>query len=450
MSQSNTQPRFTNRALFALILPLILEQTFAVTIGMADTLMVSSVGEAAVSGVSLVDTINTLFIQILSALSAGGAVVTSQYLGRKDYSSAQKSGGQLFMVSGLFSLFLSVPIILLKTQILTGIYGSIEPDVMAAADTYFFLSALSYPFIALFYSGTALFRSQGNSKVSMIISLVMNVTNIGGNAILIYGFGMGVKGAAIASLFSRMAAAFAVIFLHQSHHNPLRLDQLSLLIPDREMSSRILKVGIPTGTENGMFQFGKLAVSHLTATLGTAAIAANAVANSTSSFLNVPGNAMGLAMITVLGQTLGAGDKEEAKRYARKLMIFAYTGNAIMNLAMLLVGRQYIIPLFNLSDEAIALCSQVVLHFNIISILCWPLSFTLPNGLRAGGDSKYTMKVGVLSMWLCRVGASYLLGGYLGFGLLGIWWGMFLDWFFRSSFFLARFFSGKWCEHKVI
>lgn len=450
MTQSLSQPRFTNRALFALILPLILEQTFSVTIGLADTLMVSSVGEAAVSGVSLVDTINTLFIQVLSALSAGGAVVTSQYLGRQDVSSAKKSGGQLFLVAGIFSLCLSVPIILLRRQLLGLIYGSIAPDVMAAANTYFLLSALSYPFMALFYSGTALFRSQGNSKVSMTISLVMNITNIGGNAILIYGFNLGVLGAAAATLFSRIAAALAVVLLNQGHHNPLRLDSPALLVPDRTMAGRILSVGLPTGAENGMFQFGKLAVSHLTATLGTAAIAANAVANSLNSFLNIPGNAMGLAMITVLGQTLGAGDKEEAKRYAKKLMILAYAGNSFMNLGMLLLGRWYIIPIFNLSAEAIALCTRVVTHFNVISILCWPLSFTLPNGLRAGGDSKYTMKVGILSMWLCRVGASYLLGGFLGFGLLGIWWGMFLDWFFRGGFFLARFLSGKWCEHQVI
>ena len=450
MSTNQSRVRFTNRALFALILPLILEQTFAVTIGLTDTLMVSGVGEAAVSGVSLVDTINTLFIQILSALSAGGAVVTSQYLGRQDLDSARKSGGQLLTISGLIAMGLAIPILLLKEPLLRLIYGSIEPAVMEAAETYFFLSALSYPFMALFYSGTALFRSQGNSKVSMIISLIMNVTNIIGNSLLIYGLHLGVFGAAISTLVSRMAAAFAVILLHQGIHNPLRLNHLRLLLPDRKMTGRILGVGLPTGAENGMFQFGKLAVSHLTATLGTAAIAANAVGNSMNSFLNIPGNAMGLAMITVLGQTLGAGDKEAAKRYLRKLMVFAYIGNAFMNLGMLLVGRWYIIPLFNLSDEAITLCMQIVSWFNVISTLVWPLSFALPNGLRAGGDSKYTMKVGILSMWLCRVGASYLLGGTLGFGLLGIWWGMFLDWFFRAGFFLERFLSGKWCEHQVI
>ena len=443
-------PLFTRQQLIALLLPLIAEQALSVTIGLADTLMVSSVGEAAVSGVSLVDSFNTLMIQIMSALATGGAVVTSQYIGHQEPKNAKAAAAQILFVLSSFSVLVAAVVIGWRHAILRGIFGSIDADVMRYAETYFLLSALSYPFIGLYNAGAALFRAQGNSKISMLSSLVMNVINIGGNAVLIYGFGMGVLGAALASLVSRAVSCLVVLWLLQRPACPLRVDGLRALAPDGGLIRRILRVGIPAGIENGMFQIGKLSVSSLTSTLGTAAIAANAVANTASTFLNIPANAVGMAALTVVGQCLGAGEKEQAVYYSRRLLLTAYCGAWVMNLSAFLFANRFVISLFNLSPEAQTMALQVMVWFNFVSLFFWPSSFTLPNILRAAGDARFTMAVSILSMWVFRVGFCYVM--VLGFHgrLLSIWMGMFLDWVFRSLCFFVRFARGRWMEQSVI
>ena len=445
-----TKPLFTRQQLTALLLPLIAEQALSVTIGLADTLMVSSVGEAAVSGVSLVDTFNTLMIQIMTALATGGAVVASQYIGHREPKRAKASAAQIMFIMISLSVVTAVIVAVGRHAILRGIFGSIDADVMRYAETYFLLSALSYPFIGVYNAGAALFRAQGNSKISMLSSLVMNVVNIGGNAILIYGFGMGVMGAATASLVSRMIACFTVMFLLQKPECALRIDHLTDLKPDLDLIKRILKVGIPAGIENGMFQIGKLSVSSLTSTLGTAAIAANAVANTTTTFLNIPANAVGMAALTVVGQCLGAGEKEQAVYYSRRLMLTAYCGAWVMNLSAFFFANRFAVSLFNLSPEAQAMALDIMVWFNIVSLFVWPSSFTLPNILRAAGDARFTMTVSIVSMWAFRVGFCYLVVLCFGGGLLSIWMGMYLDWVFRSLCFYLRFRRGSWLEQSVI
>ena len=449
-TQKPINPLFTRQALVALLLPLIAEQALSVTIGLADTLMVSSVGEAAVSGVSLVDSFNTLMIQVMSALATGGAVVTSQYIGHREPKNAKAAAAQILFVLASFSLVVAAVVVVGRHAILRGIFGSIDADVMRYAETYFLLSALSYPFIGLYNAGAALFRAQGNSKISMLSSLVMNVINIGGNAVLIYGFGMGVLGAALASLVSRAVSCLVVLWLLQRPSCALRVEGLKALAPNGSLIRRILRVGIPAGIENGMFQIGKLSVSSLTSTLGTAAIAANAVANTASTFLNIPANAVGMAALTVVGQCLGAGEKEQAVYYSRRLLLTAYCGAWVMNLSAFLFANRFVISLFNLSPEAQTMALQVMVWFNFVSLFFWPSSFTLPNILRAAGDARFTMAVSILSMWVFRVGFCYVM--VLGFHgrLLSIWMGMFLDWVFRSLCFFVRFARGRWMEQSVI
>ena len=350
----------------------------------------------------------------------------------------------------MFSLAVAAVVVVGRHAILRGIFGSIDADVMRYAETYFLLSALSYPFIGLYNAGAALFRAQGNSKVSMMSSLVMNVVNIGGNAILIFGFGMGVLGAALASLISRAIACIAVLFLLQKPGCMLRIEGLAALRPNGRLIQRILRVGIPAGIENGMFQIGKLSVASLTSTLGTAAIAANAVANTTSTFLNIPASAVGLAVLTVVGQCLGAGEKEQAVWYARRLLLLAYAGAWIMNLSAFFFADKLALALFHLSPEAQAMALQVMQWFNLFSIFFWPSSFTLPNILRAAGDASFTMSVSIVSMWVFRVGFCYLMVLCFHGQLLSIWMGMFLDWVFRSVCFMVRFVRGKWLEQHVI
>ena len=442
-------PMFTRRQLVTLIWPLLLEQFLSVSMGMADTLMVSGVGEAAVSSVSLVDSLNILILQILAALASGGAVVASQYLGRQDGDNARRSAAQLFSVVGIATGAAMVVCIVLSRVILRGVFGSIDEDVMAFSQIYFIISAVSYPFMGLYSAGAALFRAQGNSKVSMRASLVMNVINIGGNALLIYGFGLGVLGAALATLFGRVVAAVWVLVQQQQMENPLRVSEPADLLPRRELVGRILAIGVPSGLENGMFQIGKLCVSSLTSTLGTAAIAANAVAGSVSTMANIPGNTMSLAMIPVVGRCLGAGDKKQAKHYAVLLLGIAAAGLFVTN-AVLFFVIPTVAVWFSLSAEALAMCVTVVRWFSVFSVFFWAGSFTLSNALRSGGDAKFTMLVSIVSMWTFRVVLSYFFVLQLHMGLTGVWFGMFIDWICRCLCFGIRFLRGKWMEHKVI
>ena len=442
-------PMFTRRQLVTLIWPLLLEQFLSVSMGMADTLMVSGVGEAAVSSVSLVDSLNILILQILAALASGGAVVASQYLGRQDGDNARRSAAQLFSVVGIATGAAMVVCIVLSRVILRGVFGSIDEDVMAFSQIYFIISAVSYPFMGLYSAGAALFRAQGNSKVSMRASLVMNVINIGGNALLIYGFGLGVLGAALATLFGRVVAAVWVLVQQQQMENPLRVSEPADLLPRRELAGRILAIGVPSGLENGMFQIGKLCVSSLTSTLGTAAIAANAVAGTVSTMANIPGNTMSLAMIPVVGRCLGAGDKKQAKHYSVLLLGIAAAGLFVTN-AVLFFVIPTVAVWFSLSAEALAMCVTVVRWFSVFSVFFWAGSFTLPNALRSGGDAKFTMLVSIVSMWTFRVVLSYFFVLQLHMGLTGVWFGMFIDWICRCLCFGIRFIRGKWMEHEVI
>ena len=447
MSDSNRL--FDNASLRRLLLPLLLEQFLAVSMGMADTLMVSSVGEAAISGVSLVDGVNTLILQVLAAMATGGAVIASQYLGRRDTNNARRAASQLYFTLIVSTCAAAVLVMALCRPLLHAVFGAIEEDVMRFAQTYFLVSAVSYPFMGIYNAGAALFRAQGNSRISMYASLVMNVINIAGNALLIFVFHMGVLGAALATLLGRVFAAAWVTWQLERSDNPMRIACLRDLLPDGELIRRILSIGIPSGLENGMFHIGKLLVSSLVSTLGTAAIAANAVANTLSSMANIPGNAVSLAMIPVVGRCLGAKERSQARENAGKLMRVAYAGIALTNLSMLMLAP-WAVRLFNLSPEAVAIAVPVMRSFDVVSIFLWPASFTLPNALRAGGDARFTMTVSMVSMWLFRVIACYVFVKGFGMGLLSVWVGMYIDWVFRVLLFALRYRGNRWMEHSVI
>lgn len=437
---------FSNRALKRLIWPLVVEQLLAVTIGMADTVMVASCGEAAVSGVSLVDSINILLINIFSALATGGAIVASQYLGREDRENANLAAKQLLLSVGFLSTLLAVLALVGNQTLLDLLFGSAEADVMQNSYTYFFWSVISYPFLGIYNGGAALFRAMGNSKVSMRTSIIMNVLNVCGNALLIYVFQLGVAGAAISTLVSRALGAVVMVWLLHSkpHQNDkIHLETLNIFRPNWSMIRKILNIGIPNGLENGMFQIGKILVQGLIATFGTAAIAANAAANSVASLPQIPSIAVGLAMVTVVGQCVGAGEYEQAKKYTRRLTLLSYLCITVLSL-LEMAGAHLLTGLFSLSPEATQMAVEVILWNGVFTILIWPASFTLPNGLRAAGDVRFTMGISVLSMWIFRIGFSYLLAQAFHMGLMGVWFAMFIDWFVRAGLFIWRFASNRW------
>lgn len=449
MQEQQSKSLFSNRDLIKLIIPLVIEQILAILVGMADTVMVSSAGESAVSAVSLVDNIGILLINVFAALATGGAVIIGQYLGREDRWQACRATDQLYIFVTAFSIVIMAALYLCKSFILYHVFGKIEEDVRSQADIYLLITAASIPFIAIYNSGAAVFRSMGNSKVSMLTSLIMNAVNIVGNAILIYEFQMGVVGAAIPTLFSRIVAAVLITFLLYNQHLTVHLTKPFRPKPDLKLIQQILRLGIPNGLENSVFQLGKILVLNLVAVFGTTSIAANAVANSLAAFQVLPGMAIGLAILTVIARCVGAGDYEQARYYNRKLMLYAY-GLVLASNVLFYFLLPLFLKLYQLSPETGALARQVILLHGICSVVIWPISFTLPNTLRAAGDVKYTMIISLLSMWIWRVGFSYVLGLWLNLGLVGIWAAMIIDWFVRGIFFLIRYKRGKWETIRVI
>ena len=440
---------FTRKDIVRLMVPLVIEQVLAVAIGMADTMMVSSCGEAAVSGVSLVDSINVLLINIFSALATGGSIICAQYIGRDDHANANASAKQLIVATFLISAAIMIICLFGNAPILSVVFPNTEKSVMNNCITYFFWSAISYPFLGVYNAGAALFRSMGNSRITMIISLAMNLLNICGNAILIFGCGMGVAGAAIATLASRIFGAVIILYLLRWRSHGITLDSLLHWRLDFKMIRTILKIGIPNGLENGMFQIGKILVQGLVASFGTVAIAANAVGNSIASMATIPGAAVGLGMITIVGQCIGAKRYDEAKRYMFRLTGLANVLMIFVNIILFLLLNP-LIGLFNLSAETASITSVLLIYHGIMSSILWPMAFTLPNGLRAANDVKYTMLVSVISMWACRIGLSYILASFLNLGVLGVWIAMTIDWAVRIIFFLGRVISGKWKKKEVI
>lgn len=428
---------FTRTQLIKLLAPLIVEQILTVLVGMADVVMVAAVGEAAVSGVSLVDSISILIIQIMGAMATGGAVVCSQYLGKRQVRDAGTAAGQLVFVTLAISLGVTAVALAGNRRLLSAIFGQVEREVMDNAQTYFLITAMSYPFIGLYNACAALFRSMGNAKVSMFTSLVMNGINITGNAVCVFGLKMGVAGVAYPTLVSRMTAAVLIFVLLQNRHNEIRISGLKALKPHSGMIRTILSVGIPGGLENGMFQFGKIFLQSLVSSLGTASIASYAVACNLVTLLYLPGNALGLGLITIVGQCVGAGKPREAMHYTKVLLAVNYLILAVLSTAMFF-GTDLLVSFYNLSPEATAI-SHVLLQAHCVAMILWPAAFTLPNALRAALDARFTMAVSVFSMWAFRIGFAYLFVYLFNLGVPGVWYGMFIDWVFRALVFAGRF-----------
>lgn len=440
---------FSKKQLQKLILPLIVEQILAITVGMVDTMMISYAGEAAISGVSLVDMINVLLINIFAAVGTGGAVVVSQYLGHGNKKLACRAAEQLITVSAVISTGIMLLSLLFRAPLLRLLFGTVEADVMRNAMVYFLISAFSFPFLAVFNACAATYRSMGNSKISMQVSAGMNIFNAVGNAILIFGFQMGTAGAALSTLAARILGAAVMMILMKNQKNDVYVIYRNLTAWERSMVRRILHIAIPNGVENGLFQLGRVLVVSIISRFGTAQIAANAVANNLDSMGCIAGQAMNLAMITVVGQCMGAGEKEQAVWYTKKLWKFTYKITAVVN-SIILLSLPLLLNIYSLSPEAWRYAFILVCIHNGCAILLWPTSFTMPNALRAAGDVRFTMVISVASMFIFRIGFSVVLGIYFGLGAIGVWIAMVLDWICRVSFYVFRFCSKKWLDFKVI
>lgn len=447
--QDRSHYLFSNRELANLIGPLVIEQLLAVFVGMADSIMVANVGEAAVSGVSLVDNIMILIINIFAALATGGAVVAGQYIGRKDEKSACKAATQLVWFVSLSAVVIMILVYFGKDIILNQVFGHITAEVKGHADIYLLIVTASIPFIALYNGGAAIFRAMGNSQVSMRVSLLMNAINVTGNAILVFGLRIGTAGVAIPTLISRMVAAIVITVLLCNQTRILHIERTLKIRFDGRMIRKILAIGVPNGLENSMFQLGKILVLSLVSTFGTYAIAANAVSNAIALFQILPGMAISLAITTVISQCVGANDYEQVHYYLKKLLAIIYVA-MVGTVALIFLALPLILKAYNLSDQTAAAATNIIHFHGISAMIIWPLSFALPAAYRAAGDAKACMYTSIVSMWIFRIGFSYLVGKYMGLGVFGVWVAMVIDWVVRAICFIIRYFNGKWKHGAIV
>ena len=447
--QDRSHYLFSNWELANLIGPLVIEQLLAVLVGMADSIMVANVGEAAVSGVSLVDNIMILIINIFAALATGGAVVAGQYIGRKDEKSACKAATQLVWFVSLSAVAIMILFYFGKDIILNQVFGHITAEVKGHADIYLLIVTASIPFIALYNGGAAIFRAMGNSQVSMWVSLLMNAINVTGNAILVFGLRIGTAGVAIPTLISRMVAAIVITVLLCNQTRILHIERTLKFRFDGRMIRKILAIGVPNGLENSMFQLGKILVLSLVSTFGTYAIAANAVSNAIALFQILPGMAISLAITTVISQCVGANDYEQVHYYLKKLLVIIYVAMA-GTVALIFLALPLILKAYNLSDQTAAAATNIIHFHGISAMIIWPLSFALPAAYRAAGDAKACMYTSIVSMWIFRIGFSYLVGKYMGLGVFGVWVAMVIDWVVRAICFVIRYFNGKWKHGAIV
>lgn len=441
--------RFSNSGLKALILPIIIEQFLALLVGIADTLMVSHVGEAAVSGVSLVNQLNNVFIMVFAALASGGAVIVSQYIGFGDSKKGSQAASQLVMVVGLISLVATVVVLIFGRQLFSLLFGQVEADVQQSGLTYLRISAYSFVFLALYNACAGLFRSMGKTKILMQVSMIMNAINVIGNAIGVFALRADVLGVAYPSLISRIFAAAAMLYLATFRGGDIRIQARHIFAFEPKMIARIFHIAIPNSVENGLFQLAKVALSSIISTFGTVEIAAYGVSQSFWSMSALFCIAMGPAFIAVIGQYMGAGDKEGAEYYMKKLLRLTYLGGVLWNLLFVAI-TPLLLLMYDLSAESARLVIFVVLLHNVFNALLCPVGFSVSNGMRAAGDVRFTMCASIFATVVCRTAFSVLFGLVLGLGVVGVTMAMVCDWAVKASLVLLRWRSGKWKNFKVI
>lgn len=440
---------FTNRDLRKLIIPLLFEQLLTMVVGLADTIMISSAGEAAISGVSIVNDVNLLLIALVTALAGGGSVCVSQFLGNGDKKRTNLSASQLITISFIFSFLMGFLGFIFCNRILALLYSTVEFDVMNSAIIYFKITAISFPFLGLYSSACALYRCMAKTKVTLDVSIVMNVINIVGNYFCIYILHMGVAGVAIPTLISRIVGAYIMCKLCFDENNQVSINYTDIFKIDKEIVNKILNIAIPNSLENGLFNIGKILISTIVASYGTSAIAANGVVGSIIIFCYATDSSMSLSMVTVIGQTVGSGDYDATKYYIKKMLFIGIAmclgSNLLTYLAAPLFMKFYI-----LSSETAMLALKIIGWTCLASGTLHTVSFVLPSALRATGDAKYTMYVGIFSMFAFRCLGAYILGTCLGYGLEGTYIAMFIDWAVRIVFFVNRYNTGKWMEYRII
>ena len=440
---------FSNKALFYLFIPLLIEQALEFFVGLADSIMVASLGEAAISGVSLVDFLMQLLIFSFSALATGGAVIAGQYLGDNKIDEARNASNQLMWFSALSSTLFMLIVLIARSFLIGILFGQIEADVWANADIYLLIVALSIPFIAIYNAGAAIFRTTNDASLPMKIMLVCDVLNVVGNAFCIYYLGWGVEGVAIPTVISRFIAAIAILYYVLDENYLLHIKRTLKHKFDWLILKNVLNVGIPYGIENGLFQLGRILVLSLVSTFGTMAIAANSVGYAIGIFSVLPGFAINLGFTAVISRCVGANDYEQVRFYNKKIILIVFISHIIINIVIFAL-LPFILEIYQLSSQTAAMTSEMVIWHGIFAVIIWPIAFTLPAMFRGAGDSKSVMYISLAVMFTCRIGLSYIIADWMGVGVFGTWIAMFIDWYVRAALYLYRYFSNKWTQYRAV
>lgn len=438
---------YSNKNLLYLFIPLVIEQGLEYLVGFADSLMVAKVGEAAVSGVSLVDFVMALLISIFTALATGGGAITGQYLGSKKDNEANQSALQMMKVTFYLSIVITLIIFVFKNSILHLLFGSISSDVYHHAMTYLNVVVLSIPFLAIYNGGAAIFRTMNNSKLPMQIMLAMNIVNVIGNALCVFILKMGVEGIAIPTLVSRVGAALLILYF--SKKTTIHLSQLMNIKINRNMIEKILNIGIPFGIENSMFYLGRVIVLSIVSLFGTASIAANSVGGTLVMFQVLPGTAINLGLTSIISRCIGANDYDQAKYYTKKINRWMHISFIISTVIILLL-MPLIMSFYNLSSRATSYVWQIIILHGIMMTLIWPYGYMLPIIFRSSGDAKFPMIVSIISMVICRILFSYILAVIFNMGMMGTWYAMFLDWIVKAIIYTYHYIKGKWMNYQVV
>ena len=438
---------YSNKNLLYLFIPLVIEQGLEYLVGFADSLMVAKVGEAAVSGVSLVDFVMALLISIFTALATGGGAITGQYLGSKKDNEANQSALQMMKVTFYLSIVITLIIFVFKNSILHLLFGSISSDVYHHAMTYLNVVVLSIPFLAIYNGGAAIFRTMNNSKLPMQIMLAMNIVNVIGNALCVFILKMGVEGIAIPTLVSRVGAALLILYF--SKKTTIHLSQLMNIKINRNMIEKILNIGIPFGIENSMFYLGRLIVLSIVSLFGTASIAANSVGGTLVMFQVLPGTAINLGLTSIISRCIVANDYDQAKYYTKKINRWMHISFIISTVIILLL-MPLIMSFYNLSSRATSYVWQIIILHGIMMTLIWPYGYMLPIIFRSSGDAKFPMIVSIISMVICRILFSYILAVIFNMGMMGTWYAMFLDWIVKAIIYTYHYIKGKWMNYQVV
>jgi len=440
---------FTNKMIFSLLAPILIEQIFIVAIGIADTIMVSHVGEIAVAGISFLTAFNNLIKKILSALSIGGSIIISQYIGKQEKKNANKALKMVFYSTLLLTVVLCIILLIGHTSILSLLTGKVETEVMQSARIYYIFSVLSYPFFATHFVISSAYRAMRNSRIPMMFTIFMMAMNLALKSIFIYIFKWGVFGAGLSTLLSIMFVEIILTTMICKRTNVIYIEKIYKIQFDFSMVKRIFGIAIPNSIDNGMFQLGLVMLQRLVATFGTVALAANAIVKSLTPLTVTLTQSISLAIVTIVGQCMGAEKPKQAAMYTMHVLKISYITGLIISIASIFLGKP-LIGAFNLSEQTSELALIIFIIYCAGSIFLYPLNNVLPNALRAAGDTKFVMTTSILTMFGARIGLAYILSIYFNLGLIGVWVTVLVDWLVRSIMFSYRFSKGRWKYIKVV